>query len=97
MKVYKKIYKRNKEILLFGMAFFIAIGLYEFFHLTDAMLLGIIGSIATLYLGVIKLKVDDDNLFKELFKTFNERYDLRFNDLINKQRITPEKLEEKEK
>jgi hypothetical protein len=92
-----KNFTRNKENLLFGTFFLIVILSYKFFHLTDTVLIGVIGSIATIYLGVIKLKVDDDNLFKELFNTFNERYDQRFNDLINRQRIEPKELEDEEK
>ncbi len=45
--------------------------------------LGIIISIATIYYGHLKYKIEDDKMFKELFDDFNKRYDDKFNDLIN--------------
>jgi hypothetical protein len=39
------------------------------------LLLGLLGSIATIYFGVLKPKIENDILFKQLFETFNERYD----------------------
>ncbi|MEO3408151.1 hypothetical protein AAFN85_29825 [Mucilaginibacter sp. CAU 1740] len=94
MKFY---YKKNKENIWFAVAVLVSIISYRVFCITDTVLIGIIGSIATIYLSVIKLKVDGDNLFNELFKTFNERYDQRFNDLINKQRIESKALEKEDK
>jgi hypothetical protein len=49
----------------------------------DKLLLGLLGTVATLYFGSIKNRIENDKLFKELFQGFNEKYDSRFNDLIN--------------
>ncbi len=51
-------------------------------------MLGLLGVVATLYIGLLKQKIENDrlfvDLFVDLFSDFNARYDERFNDLINK-------------
>jgi len=54
--------------------------------ITKELFIGIIGSIATLYFGYLKYKIENDKVFIELFKTFNERYNSKINDLINELR-----------
>ena len=40
----------------------------------------------SLYLGVVRIKVDHDRIFKELFTEFNNRYSYETNELLNKLR-----------
>jgi len=76
-------YKRNTELILASAGFIIVIGYYLIFGMDDKIFLGLIGTVATLYFGSIKYRIENDKLFKELFQEFNSRYDNRFNDLIN--------------
>jgi len=74
---------RYKLSLLFGIAFLAVIYLYYRNVIDATALLATLGSIATIYYGSLKTQLDNDVLFKELFNTFNSRYDARINDLIN--------------
>lgn len=65
-------------------ALFIAtISTYASQHLDDKTFLAILGSIAALYFGIIKYRIENDKMFKELFESFNKKYDETFNDLLN--------------
>jgi hypothetical protein len=83
--------KKNSENILFAALFLIVAILYGLKVINEALLLGLLGSIATIYFGVLKLKIENDILFKELFESFNERYDTDLNDLINTLKNDPRK------
>lgn len=79
-----KYLKRNIEFLLACLGFIVIFFFYSFCSgMDDKLLLGLLGTVATLYFGSIKNRIENDKLFKELFQGFNEKYDSRFNDLIN--------------
>lgn len=78
-----KILREISENFFFGTLFLIATFLYGMKVIDMTLLLGLLGSIATIYFGVLKLKIENDILFKQLFETFNKRYDANLNDLIN--------------
>jgi hypothetical protein len=78
-----KTIKKYSESLIFGLLFIVTIILNILNFINETLLLSIIGSLATIYFGILKLKIENDLLFKELFNSFNDRYDTRFNDLIN--------------
>ncbi len=63
--------KRNTESIIAFALFVITTFIYFYFEVgkgTDHKLyLGLIGIIATLYFGMLKSKVENDNIFKELF------------------------------
>lgn len=63
--------------------------LYAFSLYEKEIFIGIIASIATLYLGIIKYKIDSDKFSLDLFESFNKRYDDKLNDVFN--RIPDEK------
>lgn len=86
-----KILKRNLEGILAFIGFGIVIWANFCFQLDEKIFFGLLGTIATLYLGHIKLKIENDKLFKELFQDFNSRYDERFNDLINELKYDDER------
>lgn len=44
------------------------------FEFDEKILFGLIGIIVTFYFGINKTKIEDDKLFKELFRDFNLRY-----------------------
>ncbi len=79
----KSIFDSVLSILLF----LIVILLYYFSKIDGTLLLGFIGAIATLYFGILKHKIENDKVFHELFTTFNSKYDIRFNDLINELKV----------
>jgi hypothetical protein len=86
-----KTLKKNSENIFFGALFLIATILYGIKVIDVTLLLGLLGSIATIYFGVLKLKIENDILFKELFEAFNKRYDTNLNDLINKLKTDTQK------
>ncbi len=75
--------KGNLENVIFSISFLIVLILYGIGMINLNLFFGSLGSIATSYYGVLKIKIEKDILFKELFGSFNERYDDKMNDLIN--------------
>ncbi len=75
--------KRHTELVLASIGFLLIIISYLVYEIDDKVFLGLVGTVATLYFGSIKYRIENDKLFKELFQEFNSRYDDRFNDLIN--------------
>lgn len=47
------------------------------------LFLSSIGVAITTYLGILKQKIDDDKIFRELFISFNQRYSDEINDHFN--------------
>jgi len=83
---------QHKLIFFFGGLFFISLAMYWFDLINANLFLGFIGSIATLYFGALKLKIENDTFFKALFISFNDRYGKDLNDLLNVLRSEPEKV-----
>jgi len=54
--------------------------------LSDQALLGLVASIVAIYFGILKQQIESDKLFKELFESFNEKYDISYNDIFNRLR-----------
>lgn len=76
-------------IVLFGTLYAVTIFLYTLKVIDTNALIGTLVSIATLYFGALKLRIENDILFKELFLSFNERYSAETNDLFNELRQDP--------
>lgn len=75
---------RNIESFIISIIFIVLILVYSFFKIDTKILVGLFGTVATIYLGLIKSKIENDKLFKSLFTEFNSRYDKDLNDLINR-------------
>lgn len=88
---------RYKVSIIFGIAFIVVIFLYYLNLINATALLATLGSIATIYYGSLKTQLDNDLLFKELFNSFNGRYDNQINNLINSLRLEPRDLLDDEK
>lgn len=86
-----KTIKKYSESIFFGVLFLLPILSYLLNLINENLFFGSIGSIATIYFGFLKLKIENDLLFKELFNSFNEKYDSKFNDLINDIKIDANK------
>ena len=82
--------KQNYEIVVTAIAFAIVIIVYLCGNFDNSLFLGALGIIATFYFGVLKYKIENDKMFQELFISFNNRYETKFNDLINTLRGNPE-------
>lgn len=74
---------RNILSILCLIALVALVTLYAIFDFKDTLFLGLLGSIATLYFGLLRTMSENDRIFKELFQEFNARYDDEFNDLLN--------------
>ena len=83
--------KQNFGNIFTAFLFAAVIAITLCFNLDYKLFLGILGIIATFYFGMLKHKIENDRVFQELFTTFNKRYDMAFNDLINSLRDDPEK------
>ena len=84
---------RNLISIVTAILFIATILLFLFGKVRTELFFGIIGSIATIYLGVIKYKIENDNTFMNLFIHFNQRYNDKLNDIFNKYRyIEKEKI-----
>lgn len=59
--------------------------------LITSFIIGIAGIIATVIFGNKKQQIKNDSMFKELFESFNKRYDNDFNDLLNELKLNSEK------
>lgn len=80
----KKIIKKNKETIVATLLFFFwGILYFKTGKISSSDFLGIGGAIATIYFGLLKNRIEDDNIFKELFVSFNFRYSVEINDIFN--------------
>lgn len=86
-----RILRHNILLVLTAVLFIIIILLYIKFKFDEKIFLGLIGSVATVYFGILKINIEHDKIFKELFNSFNEKYDFRFNNLLNKLKNNPKK------
>jgi hypothetical protein len=75
----------NKDIYLINLvALIIGCFVYVFFNETIELLGAVIATGISISFGVRQYKIENDKVFKELFKEFNNRYDTVFNDFLNK-------------
>lgn len=75
--------KRNTISLITFFALITVLLLYSKEQIEFNLFVGGIGTIATIYFGLIRFQIENDKIFKELFTSFNEKYDEKFNDLLN--------------
>jgi len=85
--------KRWKWSILFVIIVFIIIVLFAFDNIKIETFLASLGVTITAYLGILRQKIDDDKVFRELFNSFNQRYSDQINDEFNKLMIPSESLE----
>jgi hypothetical protein len=93
-----KFIRKYSETIIVLILFSIILILKRESLIDEKLLFGLMGTVATLYFGIIKFKIENDILFKELFNSFNEKYDNNFNDLLNELKDKPKyELSSKEK
>ncbi|MFD0992381.1 hypothetical protein [Tenacibaculum geojense] len=71
MKRFFNIYKLPIVALILVL---VAFSTYLYFEYDDKLFLGSLGVIVTIYFGITKTEMENDKLFKELFRDFNLRY-----------------------
>lgn len=76
-------FNKQGNTLIFGVLLSATILGYQFNLINGEVFIGTLASIATLYYGSLKLKIENDLVFKDLFKSFNKRYNDQINDLFN--------------
>ncbi|TDQ18600.1 hypothetical protein DFQ04_0404 [Algoriphagus boseongensis] len=77
-------------LIAFVFATLLVIGYFNT-RFDERVFLGILGIMATMYLGTLRTRMEHDKLFKELFTDFNTKYDNQLNDLLNDLRANPER------
>ena len=80
----KKHFNKYRDTYILGIIFAIVSVLYWNDVIDDKKSLGLIISVGTIYFGLLKYRIENDRVFKELFDSFNKRYTSEFNKLINK-------------
>jgi len=80
----KKHFNKYRDSYILGIIFAIVSVLYWNDVIDDKKYLGLIISVGTIYFGLLKYRIENDRVFKELFDSFNKRYTSEFNKLINK-------------
>jgi len=75
----------NKDIYLINIiALIIGLLVYNFVNGNIEILGAVMATGISISFGVRQYKIENDKVFKELFKEFNSRYDTVFNDFLNK-------------
>ncbi len=82
----KIINKYFETILFIGIIIFFFLLRSYSSYIDDKIALGLIVLSTTIYFGLLKYRIENDRVFKQLFDSFNERYSKEFNDLIKKAR-----------
>jgi hypothetical protein len=95
MTIYKMHFRFISKQLIISIVFFVLIiviiSYYNLHNFGESILYAIIGSLISIYFGFLKLFVDYDKVFRELYVSFNEKYSKNFNDLLEKLRANDEK------
>lgn len=75
----------TNPVVVISTLLFLLVALFKLFNLIPIELMfGLLGSIATLYFGLMKYEIENDRIFMELFKNFNSKYKTEYNDLFEK-------------
>lgn len=76
--------KRNIDIILINVLTLVVIlFLYYNVNIAKEILAAIFGIGISLSLGTLQYKIENDKVFNQLFKEFNNKYDMKFNDKLN--------------
>ena len=76
--------KRNIDIILINVLTLVVIlFLYYNVNIAKEILAAIFGIGISLSLGTLQYKIENDKVFNQLFKEFNNKYDKKFNDKLN--------------
>jgi len=75
--------KRHLELLIATILVCSVITCNIYYNIDDKVFIALLGSIISFYFGSLKMKIENDKIFKELFQEFNNKYDSSFNDLLN--------------
>lgn len=84
--------RRNWISIIAFIVFFLIFVVHFFLDFERNLLIGLLGTTATLYFGLLKFHFEKDKLFKELFQEFNSRYNKKLNDLINELKYDEERI-----
>ena len=76
--------KRHWDIITINILGLV-VGVLLFFILNKEIeiLAAVLATSISLSLGIRSYNIEDDRIFMELFQSFNERYDNKFNDILN--------------
>lgn len=83
--------KQSIWTILMFFSFPISIFLFSTGKIDYITLIAGLGGIITTYLSIIRLTIENDKIFRELFIGFNKRYNEDINDLFNRLRYKKNK------
>lgn len=76
--------KENADILFINLLFIsLALWIYFFLKEKPEIPIAIIATGISICFGIRQSKIENDKIFKELFISFNRKYDKKFNNLLN--------------
>jgi hypothetical protein len=82
MKLRKHL-KRYSDLYLINILTIISGIVFYFFDRKPEIPIAIFATGISISFGFRQYKIENDKMFKELFQTFNEKYDLKFNNELN--------------
>lgn len=90
---------RNLKLIVIGVIILMIVILLPICTPIDNdVFFGIIAAVLTFYFGCLKVRLEDQRIFKELFQEFNNKYDSKMNDLLNELKVNPDrKIEDKDR
>ena len=87
----KEINKNIESLVAFILLLATCFALYKW-QINTQVIVGIFASIVAIYYGYQKQKIENDKMFKDLFESFNTKYNGETNDIFNElRRCTAEK------
>ncbi len=75
---------RNQVFLINGITFLVGILSMTIYPKSTEILATILATGISISIGLRQYKIENDKLFKDLFKEFNDKYDKTFNNELNK-------------
>jgi hypothetical protein len=78
--------KQRIMLILFVLVMFFFIILYLIESIDYKALAAFLGMVITWYISILKLSIENDRIFRELFIDFNNKYSGKLNDIFNRLR-----------
>ena len=82
-KLFNQIKKHPDLIFINGISIIISLVIYFQFGKKPEISIAIIATGISITFGLRQYNIENDKMFKELFSSFNQKYDEKFNDTLN--------------
>ncbi|MFN7610483.1 MAG: hypothetical protein ACK5QX_06030, partial [bacterium] len=83
----KKSYKKYEDIIWLSLITFLIALITYCLKFDPEIFISIIAICISISFGVRQYRIENDKIFLELFQSFNNKYDKKFNDKLNNEKI----------